>query len=525
MNLLIREYRRSKLWHFKTKLILLFNQREFAGIIRSQYILRKFSEAFIFNVAILLPKVGTKDCIFIYHNPFPEINSTFTAVRNPLHLNAGFPQKMKNLHGHPLKLIAIEKPPEVIKGKDGQNLGTSAFLGDIILSAINATIQTEFLGARRGSPKFSVDDIPINRFPCPSGMVVEGFDYVTAKDQSQLRIIVTNTKPQHFYWLSATYYVNYYGRALCLSFVVYNIIYILFNYRQPNFNFLDCRLLPMWLRQPAEVRAISFKDRVFLASGLVFAFFTMSIFECHFTSNLVVNSPQQRVRSIEDLERSNIKIYSEKFVAALLLGQKYNLSSELLSRLVVTDESPWAISEKHGETWAYVMDKAAQKNLFNSVLNRDSYANQRFYLMDHIITTTPLLFLFPKDSPYKGVFALFHDRTVEAGLERNWETKVSRYDVWSAWRAFRISEDETPMIAKLTHMHFSFVILICGWSISLITLVLELFWSGQWSVKFLWSVVKWFWKRLKKQIKRAGRRQRKRVADLKMNNNSGNRGD
>lgn len=510
----ISSYKNSTHWQFETKVILLFSQ--YSPRNQSEHILQTFSNNSIFNVAILLPKVVAlrKSCYFIYHNPFPEINSTFTVVRNPKNMSDGFPFKVVNLHGHGLNVVAVEKPPEVIN-RNGEALGTSAYLGDLMVKALNATKHTT-LRSKGGFQTPAVDDIPINRFPFYSELTIPQLDYVMARDQGQLRIIVRNKN-----WFFSKYYVADYGQLVCLLFVVYNIMYVLLNFRQPNYRFIGCNLLPIWLRQPARVRTVTFKDRVFVASGLIFAFFTMSAFECHLTSDLVKHYPRERLQSIEDLERSNVRIYSDQFVSTLLLSDRYNVSKEILARLRVTEESPWTIKDGEKETWAYIIDTAYRKYLYKAVRNKNgkAYGSQRFYLMDHIIATTPLMFMFPKNSPYKEVFQRFHDRVVQAGLQRYWEVMIMRRDVWSTWSYFRSSFRESPgevENGEVRPFYFAFMILGVGWSTSLLTLVGELWWSGRWSfrgVVILWSAMNLSLRRILQKRKRNGKKgQRKRVA-------------
>lgn len=182
--------------------------------------------------------------------------------------------------------------------------------------------------------------------------------------------------------------------------------------------------------------------------------------------------PERSINSIEDLEENNVTLFAHYLLRRTLHEAKYNLSTRLRSQIKVTSELPWD-SVNNGES--FIISMSTNYFFLKSALNRNLKGDEKYYLLDHIITTNPMLNIFPKYSPYQGEFSATYSRIFEAGLDHYWLTKTLTQSVWSVWRSTHTSMFTlNPYHNNLRRLQFLFRFIIGGWFISFVIFVLEL---------------------------------------------------
>lgn len=442
-----------------------------------QEYLESFTNAGVFNVAILQEE--SDDNFFLaYHIPFPKTNSPIIIIKNPTDWQSAFPSKVDNLHGHLINLVAIDKPPGAILNNHDVS-GVDRMLFETILKHWNATLNVKPINYLSSHTNATVlDNLLINRYPFFSG--IQGFEMVQSNDQDQVRIMVRHNRA----FLSPELIKSF----LCRPFVVIQLIifglyfalhYFLFHRPTDLPCHSCCALLPIALGQFVHIRTPTRKERIFFAGGLGFAFFAVALFEGEFTSNFVTNQFEPKIKTVNELVKRDFNIYSNRFTTKLLLEDHFNLSKNFLGRIKIIDEWPWTLSQSKKE-YAFIISLVNNEFFFESALNMDSYGFKKFYLMDHVITTTPLVFLFIHHSPYKHNFQIVHNRLNEAGLRQYWRTKTLRKDVWNIWRNFKVfSKQEDIQIFTYANISlFGFYFLCSGWTLSFICLLVEIKWHS-----------------------------------------------
>lgn len=281
----------------------------------------------IFNVAIIIPKIGGGNCVCAYHLPFPLNSTTQVVLRNPENIDNAFPDKLRDVHGHELNLRGFEKKPMDVLYINGSNYGTSVRLFDLFTKKMNATYKIS-----QTSTQSLLHDLFINRYPF-SNLLNTDMDYVPAKDQNQFRILVRRRLAQYTPKYVGKYYLTKYGCILIIVFLLYLLLYSFLISRDRGCFF---QIMPILIRQPALVVMKTFKERIFLAAGLYFVLMTMLPFECHLTSSLVAFVPEDKFHSLSDLENSEYVIYADAFDTGILFTGQYNLSHTFLKRLQIT---------------------------------------------------------------------------------------------------------------------------------------------------------------------------------------------
>lgn len=468
---LIERYLNYNYWSYETKVLVIFPQ------VPENYeiLLRKLSAVGLFNIALWWPH-GDSGCIVAYHNPFPQEHSTVSLLWNPTDWKDAFPNKAGNLYGHQMNLLAIVRPPHIIF-RDCEVYGTDLFLFKIMLDRWNATYRISTRHWAKQDPSTAITNLLINRYPFYSNL---NHDYVIlpANDQDQARIMVKYKYGGNTYVAFGSSFNNKYSLLIIATFFSYFILHYCFFHRKSDIICMfGCSLIPVALRQPTCIRLVTWKERLFLASALWFAFFTVGAFECQFTSSLLANFPQDKIRTVTELEQSNLRVFSDFFVTALLHQDRYNLSDAFLARIEVTDKLPWADSFGRLE-FAFVVGMSTNEFFFKSALNRDSNGNERFYLLDHVITTTPFVYQFPHHSPYLTDFQATQGRIQEAGLSRSWQTKTLQKKIWNVWHSFTDgSGEEARRSTNLNRSYVVCTVLVIGWTVAVLVLVAELLWK------------------------------------------------
>ena len=154
----------------------------------------------------------------------------------------------------------------------------------------------------------------------------------------------------------------------------------------------------MFLRQPVPFpKSTTIKARLFVTFCLWFVFFTSAGFDSQFTSNLLAYYAEEKIKSLEELtSKTHIKLFADRFSKRLITVAKYNLSEQFLARMEEVEgmEGPW-VNDFNGIEYAYVFGMATNDFFFKSAFNIDDFSFKRFYLMDHVISTTPLVYLSP----------------------------------------------------------------------------------------------------------------------------------
>lgn len=271
MEAIISFAKLTTIWSFNTKLVLIFSDR-IAVSQKDVEILLQFSNAGLFNVAILLPKTASENCSFIYHNPFTN-GSTFFTVDDPRKLDFGFPNKVRNLHGHRLNLIVYDKPPQTIVKSNGRVDGLRKYLFDILLSRWNATYRYVF----NTQLSSLITDLHFNLIPFYSSDLTSKYDVQPAYYNDQVRIMVKNKRIENVTFKIFFFFLNPYGRTVIVTFLVaFSLYWFVMKRSLKNLDVNGVEFYGILLRQSMAIRkmenVMKNHDCVFFASLLVFAF-------------------------------------------------------------------------------------------------------------------------------------------------------------------------------------------------------------------------------------------------------------
>lgn len=458
------------------------NHNQIMSTIKYTSLFSAFSAVGLINLAILQILPGGR-FLFAYHNPFPAVSPSVTYLYDPTDWTQAFPNKIRNLRGHQVNLNAIAKPPGIILVKGHPSLiirGIQASFFEAVVRHWNGSFRYTQLNYLRRTPNTSLlNELYVNRYPFFSYVVNRKFDLVPAHENDQVLILVRHqTANLNIGYFLVCYLFNPFGILLLCVYVTYFTLHYFLFHRDMA---LCCRrgfsLIPIALRQPAHITARTDKERIYITAGLCFALFLVAAFECQFTSNLIINKPEKKITRVSQLVQENYKIFSDIFVATQILFDHYNLSSEFLRHVQVADEWPWT-PKGWGDNYAFLISLQDHKFFLKSPFNMDQFGNERFYLLDYIVTTTPMVYVLPKNSPYRMEFTKTTTRMLEAGLREYWQTKTLREHTCYKWYS-NMQEQRNDEIRFVFsgQAKVAYIVILCGWTFSIIGLLAEMFYA------------------------------------------------
>lgn len=473
---MIRYFRNSNIWNFKTKLIILYSNRKDIND-NIVDLLLEFSAAGIFNVAILLPRIHHRPCTFIYHNLFTPTprNGYFYVAKNPKSIEDGFPNKVKNLYGYQFNLIVVPAPPHVIL-KGNQVYGTRKYLFDIVLKRWNATYRhvIEATGSLEKYSTFHLHNLFYNNVPFFNLKAKETYDIHPAYMQDQYRIMLKYRQLTNVNVIKGSHFLICFCVLYFLAFLLYKILFK--NVRNVGeFRTKWIHFIGISLRQHSNlIIETNIPARLYYYSIFLFSFFILSVLECLLTSQIVAYTPQKSISNMDELLKSNITIFGNFWQVYLIRGGKYNLSGEMLNRFEVSSDHPWDDNVHNRDNEAFLVTTTYNSFFLKSALNQNKYGRAKFYLLDYVIATFPLMNVFPKFSPFQDEFTKIYSRLIEAGLPEYWLTKTLDKSVWEKWRTSNVVLQKDIMQYNLNKLMFVFPHLAIAWGLCFVVFALEL---------------------------------------------------
>lgn len=426
-------------------------------------------------MAILMNNSGV--CVFVYHNPFTEVrDGTFTEVKSPQNVSVAFPDKVANLYGLEMNLIAVNDPPHVII-KNNSVVGINIHLYEIFFKRWNATYINHICLEDRLAKCFKsiVNDLYVNNVPFFSEIMTDEFDIQPYLITDEIRLMVTNRPMRHIFQYIAWYFFNDYvfifWGALTIAYILYIRIVGPTRCAFPFHYFVG-----ICLRQPFPVNVQGRTQRMFFGSIFVIAFFVIMGFECQFTSQMVSYFPEKRIMTLRELESRKERIYCNPLLGVLLSTGRFNLSANMLQRLVRTTQNPWTIAPWLTKT-VYLISLEKDGFFFKSALNDNLFGQNRFILVDSAVANVPILHVFPRHSPYQDDFMETYHRIYEAGLAAYWRTRTLSHNVWNVWTTHHKFKPIKYPMRDLKRLLFAFHVLAVGYIVAFSAFVLEWYWN------------------------------------------------
>lgn len=484
---LIQRIKTASVWKYRSKLILISQQRKRTGsgdeLQFYRQILVQMSNNIIYNVAILVAVVEpTPHYLMLYHNPFGE-GRDITAVRNPQAIDEGFPNKIANLHGFAIELQYLEIPPAVMVQRN-QTYGVQKMMMDLFVKQLNGSCYCRVYERRRsqkGDVGPNLYAILINAIPVAS--FESDIEYISSNQVNRIHFMVANRRMN--VWLKI-FAKQFSLRNSCLYLLIcacFSIAYLVVFKRHPRE--LVCsihKFIAVSLLQPTPLSIENQQRRILYAAMFCFFFCNTTAFVCMMTSDMISYFPDQTIRTAGQILDRNLSIYAYTYMKRLI-DMMPELRNQPIMRLVkVSEQHPWLDDDQDHE--ASIVGDDFYQVFSKSALHLNEFGKKRFYLLSPEIISLTYFYTFHRNAPYVGTFKEFMYRVNEAGLHQYWTTVSMTYDKYSKWSYFRGQPFQPTAVPQTNDQMFpAYSVLFVGLILCSLVFLVEL-------VYFRWSILK-----------------------------------
>lgn len=345
-----------------------------------------------------------------------------------------FPNKVKDLHGHPLTLVQMHSSlySVIVKEKDGRLRldGTTEYLLDLILQRLNATYELkqvyspdEILESfNDGSGDFS-----LNKLSPFWESFLGTCDFLGTMESDSFRVMV------RFGGKNNVARRSFFTAEICINFLIIlitSLLYsILFDTSQRPFVLNIFNFTRILLQTPAVMKVQTSSSRIFLTAVLLFCLVQSVSITTLITSRMVTYLPDSGINSTQDIVDANISIYGNSYSVSVIKDLDVGLDQRFIDRLEVVEEFPWNLNTT--KEFAFVVNTVEFRRFFELVTYNDRYDKHRFMLFPGHLAEFPVNFVFPKNSPITEAVQRIYTRTKEAGLEERWSlVKLNQMKDW-----------------------------------------------------------------------------------------------
>lgn len=396
-----------------------------------------------------------------------------------------FPDKVKDLNGHVLRLVQMHSPPasSVFRGKNGTMRfeGIQKYLLDIILKKLNATYELQVANHTKDiykSYRTHRADFTLNLLSPFWSQMIGNCDFLGTNEVDTFRILVrtmrkNNILQNRFFTRDVLIYIS----AILLSSCFYTI-FLDRKFRDLIRNlFFFYQLL---LQQPAQIRMRNLSSKIFILSVILLCFVKSVYVTTSITSTIVNYLPSTPIDNIEDIVQSNITVYANGYSVSVLKSIDFDLPQEFVDRLTVVNYFPWKANTS--EDFAFVANSMTYNRFIKSATYNDPHDQQRFSLLPGYISKFPVYFVFPKNSPFAEIMQRTYIMTVEAGLQHWWA--VIQYNHLKDWTNFKPSNYGNLKAEEFLNLNFVFQYYFYGVSLSIVVFIIEII-VGKWRILFV----------------------------------------
>lgn len=453
-----------------TKVLICIKTIDFLNTTAISNILQGFTDVRLLNVVAML---GT----FVHYQTLHLDGVTLLTEKNisevPSIENI-YPNKIKNVHGHSLKVVEMHTPPYsvIVRDPDGTYHldGTHQYLLEIFLKRINATYELKLAMDTYDvleSYENGHGDLCLNKFSPFWKEIFGKTDFINTLETDSFRIMVRSIRQNNVTrdrFLTVEVWVNFI--ALMGVSLLYSSLF-----DRPRRRYLaNCfHFLEILLQMPVIMKLRRASSRLFMGSIYLFCLVQSVNINTSITCQLVNYLPDSGIHTVEDILKANISIYGNTYSVSVIKSVDMQLDRTFVQRIQAVDYFPWNLETK--EEFAYVANTAISKHFIDSAVYNDPHDKQRFLLFPRELVKYPVLFVLPKNSPLTSELQLVYMLAEQAGLIERWS--VMKLSLMEDWSYFKPSSYSKVKAEEYLNVGFAFIYIAVGQCFSLVAFVVE----------------------------------------------------
>lgn len=419
--------------------------------------------------------------------------------------NQIFPDKTTNLMGHQLRISFFRNPVDAIYVTSTKYKGRDGFMADTIMKRINATctyappadgieyglnLPTGVTGAI-GDVANNVSDVALNsRFvKLEFTNIVEG---TYPHDKDYLACLVPKTVIDESRKILNTF--DFYTWVLTILAI---ILLTLSEYISALNTTRTTDVFNLALTHISIFTGVSYTNKfsknVAIVSFLLSCFFLLAAFQSGITSIFTVPDVPDEINTFEELEASNLIIYTLprfKDMLAMYGGDAFN--KVLIHRFKVLDEVDLYPLISNYPPYAFIV-KNTIASFYELLNNNFRDGRQHHRIMKSFPMPAIVCYIVRYGSPYLQRINIIVGRTIEHGLHDKWKAQTL-HEIYLNEYGFRSLTSDNPKALTIINLKHLFLILPTGLSLAVVVFVLEIMYN--------WWLKKCSSDRKRKHIKR-----------------------
>lgn len=453
-----------------SKVLICIKTTDFLNTTVISNILQGFTDVHLLNVVAMLGS-------FVYYQTLHQDGVTLLTEKNISEVPSiaeVYPNKIKNVHGHSLKLVEMHTPPYsvIVKDPDGAYHldGTHQYLLEILLKRINATYELKLALDTYDvleSYEDGYGDLCLNKFSPFWRQMFGKTDFVNTLETDSFRIMVrsirqNNITRESFFTLEV--WINFI--AMMVASLCYSSLF-----DRPKRRYLEnCfHFVEILFQLPTIMRLRRTSSRLFMGSIYLFCLVQSVNINTSITSRMVNYLPDSGIHTMEDILKANISIYGNSYSVSVIKSVDMQLDVTFVERIQAVDYFPWNLETEH--EFAYVANTAISKKFIDSAVYNDPHDKQRFLLFPRELAKFPVNFVLPKNSPFTTDLQLVYMLAEQAGLIERWS--VMKLSLMEDWSYFKPSHYSKVKAEEYLNVGFVFIYFAIGHCCSFVAFMME----------------------------------------------------
>lgn len=430
------------------------------------------------NIILFETEAGTKVC---FYDKFRKVGRTFLARTMTSNTLKIFPDKLKNMRGHPYKVLVTPQTPRLRLDTADNFVGIDIATLNIIAKHQNASINSYTYKSVNGPAMNKVIAAYINqkKVDLTLNTMFKVFDasyrhFVNTYDQNAQCAIVPIPQPLTFLHFLLTPFDGLSWTFMIVSIVASAIVWHIFYLRTENSNsalHFVFGVVVNFIGQGIPFRdGINNKWQTIILQCCVLMMFIMgNAYQSLIISSMSWSREGIRFSTFEELFDSGMNITTDA-----IFYKTMNNSGEfshLLRRLRVTQIE----DEEQTKTSKNALITRCDLLEFKMKTSKVSELGSHFYMIPDRMLLLYEKFILANQSPYYEKLQTYHNYVFESGIRQHWKFLLEGEDVAEKKRDEAYIRDEKYLLS-MDDLYGLFYILFIGYAAGFLCLLIEIFW-------------------------------------------------
>lgn len=334
------------------------------------------------------------------------------------------------------------------------------------------------IGTCKGLIEFDfspVQHLIANRYPVNEFSNSRRYDQVQTLENYEVGILVTSNRVENLLGFINVYFES--GHFLALVMLIELMLFNWFILRRHGWQLFKFNyVIALSFLQSTTITRRHHKRkgaRILIGAIIVLNFVLAQFVNCIFTVRLMDFIMDHPINTLKEVSDRNVTVYVEDPSNCFGVTNGTKILMKIFPKLFICKGSLWKINETEPYS-AYITNMKLQKRLLESAANVNAFGKERYYKINELLVSMPLVTLLPAHSPFSHYIKELNFRFFEAGLLEHlitYELATNKYEGFNFFSHNIKFVNPLPLTAS--EMAFAFVFLIIGHLMAFVAFLVE----------------------------------------------------